>query len=77
MITYFSGGSVVNNPLAISGDAVLIPRSGRFPGEGNGNSFSGKNTPVFLPEKSHRQRSLVGYHPQGCKESDVTEPLSM
>ena len=73
MITYFSGGSVVNNPLAISGDAVLIPRSGRFPGEGNGISFTG----VFLPEKSHRQRSLVGYHPQGCKESDVTEPLSM
>ena len=24
-------------------------------------------TPVFLPEKSHGQRSLVGYSPWGCK----------
>ena len=28
---------------------------------------------VFLPEKSHRQRSLAGYNPQGCKELDTTE----
>ena len=28
---------------------------------------------VFLPGKSHRQRSLVGYSPWGCKESDTTE----
>ena len=33
-------------------------------------------TPVFLPEKSHGQRSLVGYNSKGCKESDVTEQLS-
>ena len=30
-------------------------------------------TPVFLPGKSHGQRSLVGYSPWGCKESDMTE----
>ena len=24
-------------------------------------------TPVFLPEKSHGQRSLLGYSPRGCK----------
>jgi len=30
-------------------------------------------TPVFLPGKSHGQRSLVGYSPWGHKESDVTE----
>ena len=30
-------------------------------------------TPVFLPGKSHEQRSLVGYIPWGCKESDKTE----
>ena len=30
-------------------------------------------TPVFLPEKSHGQRSLVGYSPKGRKESDPTE----
>ena len=33
-------------------------------------------TPVFLPEKSHGQRSLVGDSPWGCKESDMTEQLS-
>ena len=30
-------------------------------------------TPVFLPGKSQGQRSLVGYNPGHCKESDVTE----
>ena len=30
-------------------------------------------TPVFLPGKSHGQRSLVGYSPWACKELDTTE----
>ena len=30
-------------------------------------------SPVFLPGKSHGQRSLVGYSPWGRKESDMTE----
>ena len=30
-------------------------------------------TLVFLPGESHGQRSLVGYSPWGCKESDPTE----
>ena len=30
-------------------------------------------TPVFLPEESLGQRSLVGYSPWGHKESDTTE----
>ena len=30
-------------------------------------------TPVFLPGKSHGQRSLVGYRPWGHKEPDTTE----
>ena len=30
-------------------------------------------TPVFLPGKSHRQRSLVGYSLWGHKQSDATE----
>ena len=30
-------------------------------------------TPVFLPGKSHGQRSLVGYSQSGSKESDTTE----
>ena len=33
-------------------------------------------SPVFLPEKSHGQRSLVGYSPWGHKKSDITEQLS-
>ena len=32
-------------------------------------------TPVFLPGKSHGRRSLAGYSPWGCKESDMTEQL--
>ena len=30
-------------------------------------------TPVFLSGESRGQRSLVGYSPQGHKESDTTE----
>ena len=32
-------------------------------------------TPVFLPGKSHGQKSLVGCSPWGCLESDSTEWL--
>ena len=32
-------------------------------------------TPVFLPGKSHGQRSLSGYSSWGHKESDTTERL--
>ena len=32
-------------------------------------------TPVFLPGKSHGQRTLVGYSPWGYRESDMTERL--
>ena len=51
-------------------DAGLIPGSERSPGERNGN-------PLWYSclEKSHRQRSLVGYSPWGHKESDMTEQL--
>ena len=28
---------------------------------------------VFLPKKSHGQRSLADYSPKGCKELDTTE----
>ena len=30
-------------------------------------------TPVYLPGESHGWRSLAGYSPQGCKESDMSE----
>ena len=32
-----------------------------------------QTTPVFLPGKSHGQRSLAGYSPWGHKESDTSE----
>ena len=34
-------------------------------------------TAVFWHEKSHGQRSLVGYGPWGCKGSDTTEQLTL
>ena len=33
----------------------------------------GPPTPVFIPGKSHGQRSLAGYSPRGRNESDVAE----
>ena len=35
-----------------------------------------KPAALFLPGESHGQRSLAGYSPWGCKESDTTERLS-
>ena len=35
-----------------------------------------QHIPLFLPGKSHGQRSLVGYSPWGCKESDIAEQLT-
>ena len=34
-------------------------------------------TPVFLPQESHGQRSLVGYSPWGCKESYTTDHIGI
>ena len=34
-----------------------------------------QSTPVLLSGKFHGWRSLVGYSPCGCKESDMTEQL--
>ena len=53
-----------------TGDMGSIPGSRRSPGEGK------QPTPVFLPGKSHEQKSLEGYSPCGHKESARTERLS-
>ena len=37
----------------------------------------GQPTPASLPGESHGPRSLVGYSPRGCKESDMTERLTL
>ena len=34
-------------------------------------------TPVFWPGEFHGERSLAGYGPCGCRESDITEWLSL
>ena len=34
-----------------------------------------QSTLVFLPGKFHRQRSLAGYSPWGCKELDTAEDM--
>ena len=34
-------------------------------------------TPVFVPGKFHGQRSPVSYSPWGCKESEMTEQLTL
>ena len=68
----FPGGAEVKNLPANAGDAGSIPASGRSPGEGNGNPLQYSSL-----EKSHGQRSLVGYTPWGRKESDTTERLSL
>ena len=53
----FPAGSGVKNPRVNAGAAGSIPGSGRSPRR------KWKPTPVFLPGKSHGQRSLVGYIP--------------
>ena len=53
-----------------AGDVSSILGLGRSPGEGNGNPL------LFLPGEFHGQRSLMGYSPWRCKESDITEQLN-
>ena len=52
---------MINNRIEIPQRAIQI---------GPGRWFN-----IFLPGKSHGRRSLVGYSPWGCKESDTTERL--
>ena len=63
-----SGASVVRN----------LPASARDTGDASSVPWRRKwqPTPVFLPEKSHGQRSLVGYSAWGHKELDMTDQLS-
>ena len=46
---------------------------GSIPASGDPRRRKWQPTPVFLPGKSHGQRSLVGYSLWGLKELDVTE----
>ena len=66
---------VVKNPSVNTGDirdSGSIPGLGRSPGGGHGNPLQ-----YSCLKNPHGYRSLVGYSPQGCKELDTTERLSM
>ena len=62
---------VVKNPPANAGDLRdinSIPGSGRSPEGGHGNPLQ-----YSCLENPHGQRTLEGYSPWDCKESDMTE----
>ena len=64
----FSRGSDGKESSCSAGDLGSIPGLGRSPGRKHGNPLE-----YFCLENPHGQRSLVGYSPQGRKESDTTE----
>ena len=62
----FPGGSVKDPPAMRQ-----TPALEESPGGGHGNPLQ-----YYCLENPHGQRSLAGYHPQGCEESDMIEQLS-
>ena len=64
------GGFILKNLPAKAGDMGLIPGLGRYLEKGMATTL------VFLPGKSHGQRSLEGYSLWGCEESDMNERLN-
>ena len=69
--TGFPGGSVVKNLLALQ-DTWFDPWARKISWR-----REWQPTPGFWPGESHGQRSLAGYSPWGCKESDTTEQLTL
>ena len=61
----FPGGSDGKESACNAGNLGLIPGLGRSPGGGHGNPLQ-----YSCLENPHGQRSLAGYSPWGCKESD-------
>ena len=59
--TQMSGASVIKNQCW---SHEFNPRVGKIPGR-----RKWQPTLVFLPRKSHGQRSLMGYSPWGCKRA--------
>ena len=66
--TGFPGGSDGKESTSNARDLGSIPGLGRSPGGGHGNPLQ-----YSCLENPHGQRSLVGYSPWGCKESDMTK----
>ena len=67
----FPGSSAGKESACNTGDPGSIPGLGKSPGERHGNPLQ-----YSCLENPHGQRSLVGYSPWGCKESDMTKRLS-
>ena len=67
----FPGDSNSRESTCIVGNLGSIPGLGRSPGGGYGNPLQ-----YSCLETPHGQRSLAGYSPLGCKESDTTEWLN-
>ena len=67
----FPGGSNGKESVHNVGDLRLIPGVHKSPWR-----REWQPTPVFLPGRSHGQRSLVGHSSWGHKESDMTERLT-
>ena len=66
----FSSGAVIKNPPAMR-EMLVWSLGWDDPLE-----EEMATTPVFLPGESHGQRSLAGYSPWGCKESNTTKLLN-
>ena len=67
----FPGSSDSKESACNVGDLGSIPGLGRSPGGGHGNPLQ-----CSCLDNHRGQRSLVGYSPRGCRESDTTERLS-
>ena len=67
----FPGGSDGKESACNVGDPGLIPGSGKFPGEGNGNPLQHS-----CLKNPHGQKSQAGCSLHGCNESDMSEWLS-
>ena len=58
---------MVKNLPANAEETGLIPGLGGFPGGGHGHPFQ------YSCSENYEQKSLAGYSPQDCKESNTTE----
>ena len=65
------GGSDVKESACSVGDQGLIPELGRSLGGRHVNPLQ-----YSCLKNPHRPRTMEGYSPWGCKESDITERIN-
>ena len=68
----FPGGLDGKESTCNAADLGSTPGLGRSPGRGHGNPLQ-----YSCLENPHGRKSLVGFSPWGCKESDTTEWLNI